>query len=388
MKVGKIHTEIEYIGIDVSKETLDIDAGSLGAAKIANTPAQVRKTLAQFTRKATLPLQVCFESTGPYIRPLVAVCQAKSMPYSVLNSQRVSSFAKALASAKTDAIDAYLIRLYAQVRRPAPTPILRKALVELDKLVLARDAIVKCNVALTGTLETLTGSPAKLMRRVIAANKKKIDECGRLIAKTVKSDEETAGLVSALTGVIGVGELTAVKVISGMPELGHLGRRRVSSLAGLAPHTRESGHFKGKARTGGGRKSVRDALFMAATVAIRFDPEMKRFHEGLMARGKPYMVALTAVMRKMLCHLESVAKAYYAQRPKEDVVVQQGAEEVASPVTSETPPSVGGISRVARRKNGHPPARRTDAQGGAPVLTAGASASPPPPPSSVTKSIT
>jgi transposase len=310
------HPHVVHIGIDVSKQKLDIDAAQLGATSIPNTPAQARKALAAIARKAKpdKTLHICFESTGPYTAALAAQCQALKLPYSILHPYKVKHFAIAIAHAKTDALDARLIRRYAEVKNPAPTTPTRKALVQLDKLVLARDALVKSAVALRATLETLKASPAaKPVERAIAQLQKQTAECDVLIAQTVKADEQTAALVAVLSTVKGVGTLTAAKVIANMPELGTLGRRKAAALAGLAPHTRESGTYKGKSRIGGGRKHVRDALFMPATVAIRHNPELKRLHAGLMAKGKPYKVALTAVMRRLLCHLESRAKDYYTK---------------------------------------------------------------------------
>jgi len=309
--------EVVYVGIDVSKETLDIDAGELGVTRVANTPLDVRKALAAIARRAQAGKapQVCFESTGPYTGALIAECQVMGLPYSILNPYKVKHFAKSITQVKTDAMDARIIRLYSEVRRPAPTPVPHKALAELDTLVLAREAVMRSVIALRSTLETLNGTHAeKPMRRIIAFNEKKIAEYDGLLAEAVKKDAEVSGLVGALSAVKGVGTLTAAKVVSGMPEIGRLGRRKAAALAGLAPHTRESGQFKGKSRIGGGRKQVRDALFMPATVAIRYNPEMKRIHAHLMAKGKPYKVALTAVMRRLICHLDSVAKDYYARR--------------------------------------------------------------------------
>jgi len=311
------HTHVVHIGIDVSKQKLDIDAAELGATSIPNTPAQVRKALAAIARKAKPdnPLHVCFESTGPYTGALAEQCQALELPYSILNPNKVKHFAIAIAHAKTDPLDARLIRRYAQVKKPAPATPPSKAVALLDKFVLARDVLVKNTVALGGVLETLKGTPAaKPVERAIAQLQKQTAQCDMLIQQTIDADTELAGLVTALTAVKGVGTLTAAKVIANMPELGTLGRRNAAALAGLAPRTRESGAFKGRARIGGGRKQVRDALFMPATVAIRHNPELKRLHTRLIDKGKPYKVALTAIMRRLLCHLEVLAKNHRARR--------------------------------------------------------------------------
>jgi transposase len=308
--------DIVYIGIDVSKETLDSDAGHLGALKIVNASADIRKALKGFIQKAGgRRLQVCLESTGYYIKPLVEQCRAMGIPCSVLNPYKIACFAKAVAWAKTDAIDASLIRRYSEARRPAPTPAPRQSLLDLDALVGTRSRIVKTVTEHKVARDAIDCRAAlAVIKKTLRFLDRQLADCDRLIAEAVRADEEVAGLVEALDAVKGVGTLTAVTVAVAMPEIGRLGRRKVAALAGLAPRTRESGQWKGKARIGGGRKQARDALFMPAAVAIRHDPVMQRLHEREMSKGKPYKVAITAAMRRLLCHLESVAKDYYARR--------------------------------------------------------------------------
>ena len=310
-------TQVVYIGIDVSKGTLDIDTRDFGAMRIANTPVEVRKALSALARKAGpegTP-QVCFESTGPYTGALVAECQAKAIAYSILNPHKVACFARSVAHAKTDRADASAIRRYAEVKRPAPARPPGKALARLDEFILAREATVKSLVALKSVLGTIT-DPAvmKHTRRIVAILERKVAGFDRLIAEAVQADAEISGLVGALGGVKGVGALTAAKAAAWMPEIGTPGRRKAAALTGLAPHTRESGQWKGKAGTGGGRKHVRDALYMAALSAITHDPVQEGFYRRLRDRGAPGKVALTAVMRKLVCHLDAVARAHYARR--------------------------------------------------------------------------
>ena len=133
---------VVYIGIDVSKDTLDIDAGELGSTKIANAPAEVRKALGGISRRAQgRPLHACFESTGPYHGALAAECPAMGIAHSVLNPCKVACFAKSVANAKTDRIDA-------QARRPKPTPPPSATTAALDELVLAREATMRDGVLL------------------------------------------------------------------------------------------------------------------------------------------------------------------------------------------------------------------------------------------------
>ena len=166
-------------------------------------------------------------------------------------------------------IDARVIRLFAEARKPAPTPPPSASEIALRKLVLARDALTKCVIQLSGTMEGASGGDAgSVLKSMIVQLRKKIKKLDRLIAEALKGDARLAGLADALTGIAGVGVLSAAKVVALVPELGTLGRRRSAAIAGLAPFTRDSGRCKGKTFISGGRAEVRRALFMPATVAI------------------------------------------------------------------------------------------------------------------------
>ena len=102
--------------------------------------------------------------------------------------------------------------------------------------------------------------------------------------------------------------MIARTLIAEMPELGALDRRQIAALAGLAPFTRQSGQWKGKSFIGGGRKSVRSALFLGAMVAARFNPPLKKFRDKLIASGKPKLLALVAVARKLLTILNAILR--------------------------------------------------------------------------------
>ena len=337
--------EVAYIGIDVSKETLDIDAGEFGGAmKIKNTLADIRKALKAIAGKAKktphVCLHVCFESTGRYGDELALACRASGTAYSVLNPYKVACFAKAIAHAKTDALDAALIRSYAQVRKPEPAPPPSKGVAELDKLLLLRDALVNATVLLRAVLSSVPRAAVdKPVRAAIAFNNKQIKEYDRLIAETVKADAELSGLSDALCAVKGIGTLTAAKLAAWLPEIGTLGRRRAAALVGLAPRTRESGKWKGLSKIGGGRKAVRDALFMPATSARRHDPHMKAAYDKLIAKGKLQKVAQAAAMRMLICHLESVAKNYREKRARKPPPPASlpPTDSLFSPCTPSTP---------------------------------------------------
>jgi transposase len=306
--------QVVYVGIDVSKDSLSVDAGALFKGDVPNTPASIRGLIRKIGKKAgdgSVP-HFCFESTGPYSESLFLECCGAGAAASVLNPAKVRHYAQAMSeSAKTDPIDARVIRLFAEARNPEPTPAPSAAAVTLRKLVLARDALTKSVVQLSGTMEgASSGDAGSVLRSSVVLLRKKIKSLDRLIAEALKGDARLAGLAGALTEIAGVGILTAAKVVALVPELGTLGRRRSAAIAGLAPFTRDSGRCKGKTFISGGRAEVRRALFMPATVAIKHNPVLKAVYQNLMKAGKAYKVAITAIMRRLFAHMETVASKW------------------------------------------------------------------------------
>ena len=310
-------TQVVYIGVDVSKETLTINAGTLFIGDILNSPEKIAATLKKIAKAAGAQalLHVCLEATGPYGSALFDECCKAGIRASILNPAKVRHYAQAISeTAKTDPIDARVIKLFAETKQPLPTLPPNKTQTALRKLVLIHEALTKSKVQLSGTLESFKNDAAgKPLRQVIADLKKKIKAVDRQILEVVKEDDKLCGLVDALAEIKGVGKLTAAKTLALTPELGTLGRRQAGAISGLAPYTRDSGKFKGKTFISGGRAEIRRALFMPATVARRFNPVLKEAYEKLMKIGKPYKVAMTAIMRKLFCHMDAVAAKWLAE---------------------------------------------------------------------------
>jgi transposase len=302
--------QVVYVGIDVSKDSLSVDAGALFKGDVPNTPAGIRSLVRKIRKRAgdgCVP-HFCFESTGPYSESLFIECCGAGAAASVMNPAKVRRYAQAMSeSAKTDPIDARVIRLFAEARKPDPTPPPSASEIALRKLVLARDALTKCVVQLSGTLEGTSGDAGSVLRSSVVQLRGKIKKLDRLIAEALKGDARLSGLADALTGIAGVGVLSAAKVVALVPELGTLGRRRSAAIAGLAPFTRDSGRYKGKTFISGGRAEVRRALFMPATVAIKHNPVLKAAYQNLRKSGKAYKVAITAIMRRLFAHMDAVA---------------------------------------------------------------------------------
>lgn len=321
--------QVVHIGIDVSKDSLSIDGESLFAGEIPNQATQIRSTLKKLQKKAGegTTLHICLESTGPYGELLTNECHKAGIRVSVLNPAKIRYYAKAISeTAKTDPIDARVIRCFAEARNPLPMLPPNEAETELRKLVLVRDAFVKTVTQLSGTFDSVVGSKAAPpLQQSIESLKKKISKLDKQIQETLKLDPKLDGLSSVLCEIIGIGKVTAANTLAYVPEIGTLGRRQAGGISGLAPYTRDSGRFKGKTFISGGRPQIRRALFMAATVARTHNPVLKEFYDRLRANGKPYKVAMTAVMRKLFCHMDAVAAAWLAEHNATEQAVSSAA---------------------------------------------------------------
>jgi transposase len=322
---------VVYIGVDVAKDSLSVDAGEVFKGEIENSTDAIRGLLNKLTKRCVddQVVCICFESTGPYGERLFLECCEAGVPACILNPAKVRHYAKAMSeAAKTDPIDARVIRLFAENKRPEPTPPPSAATIHLRKLVLTRNALMKSVVQLSGTQETVVGSAAgEVLAKAIAELRMRIKELDRLITHAIAGDQRIAGLAAALAEIDGVGKLSAAKMVAMVPELGTLGRRRSAALAGLAPFTRDSGRYKGKTFISGGRAEVRRALFMPATVAIKHNPVLRDAYQNLRKNGKPYKVAITAIMRRLFQHMDAVA----AQWLKDHAI---SLAETAVPVAS------------------------------------------------------
>jgi transposase len=301
------NTSIIYAGLDIHKASLQLHLAGRDYS-LANTPAGHRKLLELLKRQ---PLsQVVCEASGGYERQVVGQLHAAQIPVSVLNPAQSHAFAKCLGQrAKTDPLDARLLSQCGQALAPKPTPPRSKQQRQLAELVRYRQQLLEKLIAerqQSGMIEfPLLRRQSLALARRLEADVVKIDV---LLTKLCKESDELTTKVQELTAIKGVGEQTAYSLLAEMPELGTLNRRQAASLAGLAPHPRESGEWVGKRAISGGRPQVRKALYMAALCASRLHPSLSAFYKRLREKGKPAKVALTAVMRKLLILLNFTLK--------------------------------------------------------------------------------
>ncbi|MGB8601218.1 MAG: IS110 family transposase [Rhizomicrobium sp.] len=297
------------VGIDVSKDKLDVHVLPSGEAFSVARKADGIDAL--ISRIAPLAVHaVAVEATGGYETVVAASLSGAGLPVIVVNPAQVRAFAKALGlRAKTDPIDAAVIAKFVAATKPEIRPLPDAETVMLADLVTRRRQIIQMIVA-----EKLREkqAPSRVLKksaaRLIKALEKELSVLDTGIDDSVRGSPVWREKEDLLQSVPGVGNVTARTLLAEMPELGTLDRRQVASLAGLAPWTRQSGQWRGKSFTGGGRVGVRTALFMAAMVARRCNPVFKAFYERLIAAGKPKMVAIIAVARKLLTVLNAILR--------------------------------------------------------------------------------
>ena len=297
------------VGIDVSKDRLDVHV--LPEA-IAFAVARDGKGLAELIERLRPlgPHVVAVEATGGFETVVAAALAGAGLPLVVVNPAQVRHYAQAIGTrAKTDPIDAALIARFAHDTKPEVRPLPDAATQLLADLVARRRQIIEMIVAEKNReRRTAVKRIRKSIARLIGALEKELAEIDAEIDTGVRGSPAWREKEDLLASVPGVGPVTARSLIAELPELGSLDNKQIASLAGLAPYTRQSGQWKGKSMIGGGRKSVRSALFLAALVASRHNPVLKAFRERLVAAGKPKMVAAIAVARKLLTILNAILR--------------------------------------------------------------------------------
>jgi transposase len=317
-----------YIGVDVAKATLQMHL--LGAQlEFANTP-EGRAELCEKVARVPGAQLVC-EATGGYEQALVAALHQAKTPVSVVNPAQVRAAALAKGQrAKSDPIDARGLTDYGVRYQPQPTPPRSKVQLELAALVQWLKQLVNAQAVARAQAEH--HSAPFVARQHGALLEHYQSQIKAVEAKLKYLQEHNRTLqqrVHCLDAIAGVGARTALLLLAFLPELGSLNRREAAALSGLAPWTRESGTMKGKRCIGGGRAEVRVALYMSALSATRCNPILKAFYQSLIGRNKPGKVALTAVMRKLVIHMNNELKKLAAEPTANEIKTTKSKKSVA-----------------------------------------------------------
>jgi transposase len=301
--------DVTAVGIDVSKDRLDVALRPSGEIfAVERNASGLDRLIARLQQLA--PRIVALEATGGFETVAAAALAAANLPIVVVNPAQIRAFAKALGQrAKTDPIDAAVIARFAEATRPEPRPLPDEATRLLADLVARRRQIIEM-IGAERQREKRTTMPRlrKSIGRVVGMLEKELAGLDADIDDAVRGSPAWREKEDLLASVPGIGTTIARTLIADLPELGTLSRKQVAALAGLAPFARQSGQWQGRSFIGGGRSTVRTALFMAALVAARHNPVLKGFFERLRRAGKPKMVALIAVARKLLTILNAMVR--------------------------------------------------------------------------------
>lgn len=305
-----------YIGIDVSKATLDVASLPDGESW---TVTNDDHGLAELTPRlvALAPALIVLEATGGY-EMLAAITLAKSgLPLAVVNPRQVRDFAKAMGQlAKTDALDAGMLAAFAQRVRPEPRPLPDAAAQLLESLLTRRRQLVEMLTAEKNRLGFARGPVKRDISQHIRWLEKRLADVDTDLQEAVTASPLYQAKAALLRSVPGVGPVTTLTLLATLPELGHLSRRQIAALVGVAPINRDSGTLRGKRMVWGGRAPVRAVLYMAALVSLKHNPVLRVFYQRLCAAGKPFKVAVTACMRKLLTILNAMLQHNHRWDPQ------------------------------------------------------------------------
>ena len=301
-----------FVGIDVAKDHLDICLrrdGRERGLRTETSPAGLVTLIAQLKRAK--PALILLEATGGYERRPMQALQRAGFTVARLNPRQARDFARAEGTlAKTDRLDAAVLARYAQAMQPRPSEPLTEAQERLRALITRRRQLIANRKA---EACRLAQSPYDDLKAMIAEALTRLDaellQLNRMIKTLIKQTPDLHRKATRLQSLPGFGPITVATLIAEMPELGSLGKKQCAALLGVAPLACDSGTWRGRRRCQGGRKTLRDTLYMAAlTAATRTNSNLADFYQRLRKAGKAPKVALVAVMRKLIVTANAVLR--------------------------------------------------------------------------------
>jgi len=291
----------KFAGIDVSKAHLDVYLHPDGSSHRFNNTKSGWCALRKWLLICDLQ-GVVYEATGSYHKGIERYLGEHGFPIARLDARRARRFAEALGvNAKTDPVDARVLAEFGAFLKPATRALPDPALELLKELVAARRGLVQQGTRIANKSKTAMSPLLKRQLRHSAKQvKTQITQIDAECLDIAGTSPVLTQRLKILLSISGVGTVTAMTLLADMPELGNLNDKQAASLMGVAPVARDSGAFQGKRHIRGGRAQVRQAVYMAALVASRYNADMKQKYNALVDKGKPPKVALTAVMRKLI----------------------------------------------------------------------------------------
>ena len=315
MTANKSHNS--FVGIDVAEKKLDVhilpENTQFSAANDNTGHEELIKRLT--------PVKIfiiVLEGTGG-LEKSVALSLAKAkLPVTVVNPRQIRNFAKALGIlAKTDRLDAKVIAHFGQAAKLEPRFMPDSMRIEMEELVARRRQLIKIRKAENSRLTRACSMNIRIsLQATVDFINAQLEDIDAQIERLVKSSPIYRDKDDLLQSFKGIGPIVSQSLMSGLPELGHLNRREIASLVGVAPFNDDSGKHRGKRYIRGGRSNVRRSMYMATISAIRWNPAIKSFYERLISKGKKKKVAITACMRKILIKLNVMMKSKTQWNPK------------------------------------------------------------------------
>lgn len=298
-----------YIGVDIGKLELDVFDGA-SHFKYSNTEKGIKQFIKEI-KKSKLNKLVAFEATGGYEKNFSELLSASSINFRRVHPNKVRHYGKALGYlAKTDKIDAKLIRMFAENQNLEGTDkLLDEKTAELKDLLGRREQLLNDKIRENNRLDKY---PSRSIASSIKKHIKWIDEELKNLEKEIKAitnaNENLKEKINLYKSISGIGQLSAAYLATHLPELGEIENKSLAALTGVAPMNKDSGKKSGKRTTQAGRAAIRRVLYMASLSAIRFNKDIKIFYDRLIKKNKLFKVAITAVMRKLIIIVNSVAK--------------------------------------------------------------------------------
>lgn len=290
-----------HVGIDVSKELLDLTSFDKKVAHVPNTKRGIR-SLIERIKKFPQPIIVCCESSGGYEKLLVTMLLEAEIPIARVNAKRVRDYAKSQGIlAKTDAIDAHVIALYSKSSSPRLLSSPPEWVDKIKALLLRRNNLTEIIKQEKNRGRLIDDKEAiSLLQSHLKFMKKQLDKIDDLLANAIANNDQLKQHFKRITEVKSIGKISALSLLAFIPELGTITDNAAAALAGLAPYNDDSGTKNGKRFIQGGRAHIREPLYMAALSAKTYNQTWSLLYNHLIEKGKPHKVALTAIMRKMV----------------------------------------------------------------------------------------
>lgn len=302
-----------HIGVDLSKDVLDVFDPCRGETRIVNAP----KAIARWVARLGPEDFVVFEATSGCDQPVRAVLEAAGRDFVRLNPLHAWHFARSLNLAKTDRVDARMLARLGAERQPDPDPGSDPARAELRALSQRRDQLKRMQTQEKNRLSAASlPVVARDIRAELANLARRLARIESAIAEHIARHPALSEDARLLRAIPGIGPVATTEILAHLPEAGHVDRRECASLAGLAPRAHESGKSKGRRSLGDGRRHLRRALYMAALSALRHDGFLSGFVARMKADGKPSKVILMAVARRLLVIANAILRSRIPFQPQ------------------------------------------------------------------------